>query len=122
MDEKEISIITAPTDNLKECPKVHLYMYLNKKMCNDCFVDFFIRFHRRKKRTFLHRFYIVDALGLGRHDDAKLHKFIKWTKDIMTDYTRKIIEKHKINISKNGWENINKTYYQLIENICEENR
>jgi hypothetical protein len=116
MDEKEINIITG----CKEYPRVCLYMDMHRKLSNDCHVDFFITV--KKKRRFLHRFYLVDALGLGRYDHNKLIKFVNWTKDSMVNWTETILSKEDIKLDDNGWNNIKETYFQIILKICEENK
>lgn len=116
MDEKEINIITG----CKEMPRLHLYMNTHRKMCNDCHVDFFIILKNEKR--FLHRFYLVDALGLGRYDPNKLKKFIHWTKDSMLKYTEKMLSKNSVELNSQAWDNISMTYYEVISKICEENK
>lgn len=116
MDEKEINIITG----CKALPRLHLYMKTHRKMCNDCHVDFFIILKNDKR--FLHRFYLVDALGLGRHDPNKLKKFIEWTKDSLVKYTEKILSSISVDLNNQAWENISMTYLEVISKICEENK
>lgn len=116
MDEKEINIITG----YKTFPRLHLRLETNKKLCNDCYVDFFIILKNEKR--FLHRFYLVDALGLGKYDINKLKSFVKWTKDSMVKYTDKLLSANSINLTSQAWDNISMTYYEVIEKICEENK
>lgn len=116
MDEKEINIITG----YKTFPRLHLRMEEYKKMCNDCHVDFFIVLKNEKR--FLHRFYLVDALGLGRYDSNKLKKFVTWTRDSMLKYTEKLLSKNSVDLNSQAWDNISMTYYEVIEKICEENK
>ena len=116
MDAKEINIITG----CKKMPRLHVYMNMHRKMCNDCHVDFFIVLNKDSK--FLHRFYLVDVLGLGRYDANKMEKAINWTRDSILEYTKVLLSKESIELNDNAWENIKMTYYEVISKLCEENR
>jgi hypothetical protein len=76
----------------------------------------------KNEKRFLHRFYLVDALGLGRYDINKLKKFVTWTRDSMLKYTEKLLSRNSVDLNSQAWDNISMTYYEVIEKICEENK
>jgi hypothetical protein len=116
MDAKEMNILTGN----KVLPRIPLQMQMYRKDCNDCHVDFYITLD--KVQHFLHRFYLVDALGLGRYDENKLEKFINWTTDSLVKYTEELLKKTKKELNDQGWTNIKMTYKEIVSNLCAENR